>query len=352
MIFQTDALLKTILEKTLGDIKTNLWLLDYILDDFTQNPFLKSQFGQKQILAAKEWFSNNNVNVQLQFSKDKEKFPAIFLTLGSSNEVQDLRTMSDISEEDLILMPNRVGQPIPYVVKPFSPISFDASTGLVGVPVGTDIAPVSPGMVLVNPSNGAGVVIEGITPDGEIQIQPGIELDSTQLGVIPQYRFFTSRLGRSWFEENWNITLATNDPQTLLWLHSIVVFGLLRYREFYEHNGFAETHITSTDIFNPDFSNAGGEEIFCRQITMFGKVQQQFIRGLHRNIESVLLRDQDPAAVTEENPKGYIGGLRIISNLNTPPLQENDQDWYAGVDVTEPAVPNTPDCEGEYEYED
>jgi hypothetical protein len=327
MIFQTDVMLKTILEQTLEDIRKNIWLLDYILDQFTRNQFLKTRYGAKQITAAKEWFLNNNINVQLQFSKDKEKFPAIFLTLGSSNEVQDLRTMGDVDTTNLVLMPNLVGQPIPYVIKPFVPTNFDPSTGLVGVPLGTDIAVIAQGMVLVNPSNGNGFVIEGIS-DGQIQIQPGVEIDASQLGVIPQYRFFTSRLGRSFFEENWNITLATNDPQTLLWLHSITVFGLLRYREFMEHNGFDETHFNSTDIFTHDFSRPDGEEIFCRQITMFGKVQQHFIRGLHRNIESILLRDIDPASVTPENPDGFVGGIKIVSNLNTPPLEENDTNWY------------------------
>ena len=262
MIFQTDAMLKTILEVTFEDIKKNLWLLDYILDDFTNNQFLKIKHGKKQVEAAKEWFADgrNNINVQLQFSKDKEKFPSIFLTLGSSVEEQSLRSLGDVDTDDLVLMPNCVGQPIPYVIKPFIPTSFDPSTGLVGVPVGTDLPLVAPGMVLVNPTNGNGVVILGIL-NGDIQIQPGVELDASQLGVIPQYRFFTSRLGRSFFEENWNITLATNDPQTLLWLHSIAVFGLLRYREFFESNGFLETRLTSTDIFNPEFSNPGGEEI-------------------------------------------------------------------------------------------
>lgn len=327
MIFQTDALLKTLLEQTFEDIRKNLWLLDYILDDFTQNQFLKTKYGQKQIEAAKQYFANNNVNIQLQFSKDKDKFPAIFLTLGSSNEVEEMRTMGDISQDDITLMPNLVGQPIPYVIKPFVPADFESSTGLLTPPIGIDIALVASGMVLVNPSNGNGFVIQGIVGN-QIQVEPGIELDASQVGVIPQYRYFTSRLGRSFFEENWNITIATNDPQSLLWLHSIAVFGLLRYREFLEHNGFLETHFNSTDIFNPEFSNAAGEEIYCRQITMFGKVQQRFIRGLHRHIENILLRSNDTDSVTPENPDGFVGGIRIVSNLSTPPLEQNDSNWY------------------------
>jgi len=326
-IFQTDALLKTILEESLQDVKNNLWLVEYILEDFTQNKFLRTKFGQKQIAAAKEFFLNNNVNVQLQFSKDKEKFPAIFLTMGSSNEFQENRTMGDVGERNIILQPSQVGLKIPYVVPPFIPTSFDVATGTIGVPEGIDLMPVSPGMVVLNPENGNGYPVISINGQS-IMVQAGIELDASQLGVVPQYRYFQSRLGRSFFEETWAMTIATNDPQTLLWLHSLVVYTLLRYREFFEHNGFLETKLNSTDIFTPEFSNAGGEEIYCRQVTMSGRVVQSWIRGLHKKIESVLIRDINPAAVTLADPSGYVGGIRIVSNLTTPPLQQNDTTYF------------------------
>lgn len=174
---------------------------------------------------------------------------------------------------------------------------------------------------------GNGVPILSINGQ-DILIAANVELDATQLGIVPQYRFFQSRMYRSFFEENWNITCVTNDPQTLLWLHSITVYTLLRYREFFEHNGFLETKLNSTDIFNPEFSVPGGEEIYCRQITMSGRVVQSWVSGLHRKIESVVLRGTNPEAVTLSDPSGYVGGIRIISNLTTPPLEQNDTIWF------------------------
>lgn len=334
-IFPTDVFIKKLLETILEDIKKNLWLIDYIMDDFVSNPFLRTQYGKKQIAAAKDWFVNNNVNVYHQYIKDKEKFPALILTLGSSTESQENRGLGDVGPENLTILPNQTGDPIPYVLPPFIPTSYVSSTGLVGVPVGTDLGPISKGMVLINPTTGNGTVILGIM-DGQIQIGTDIELDSSQLAVIPQYRFFTTRLGRTFFQETWNITVATNDVQSLLWLHTIVIFGLLRYREFMEHNGILEiTNLSSTDIFNSEFSNPEGEEIFCRQITIQNKVEQQFIRGLHRNIESVLLRDQNPGTVTLENPSGFTGGIKIVSNENTPALNQNDTDWFTVTEENE-----------------
>jgi len=327
-IFQTDVLLKTILEEWLEDIKNNLWLLDHILEDFVDSPLLRTKYGQKQIQAAKEYFTNNNVNIFNQFVKDKDKFPCIVLTLGSSNEVQEMRTLGDIDTPTInFLPPNLVGQKIPYVVPPFIPSSYEASTGIVTAPIGVDIEPVTAGMILLNPTTGTGTPVLSINGQ-EIYVQPNVQLDTSQLGVVPQYRFFQSRLGRSFFEENWNITIATNDPQSLLWLWSIVTYGLLRYREYMEHNGLLETHFNSTDIFNPEFSNAGAEEIYCRQITMAGKVYNNFIRGLHRKIESVILRDTNPAAITLSDPSGYVGGIKFVSNQETPPAQQNQTNWF------------------------
>lgn len=328
MIFQTDVYLKTLLEENLSQIKQNPWLINHILWDFTHSQFLKTKYGQKQVNAAIEWFETNNINIFHQFVKDKEKFPLIAITLGSSTEVQELRTLGDVSQHTIGLAPTEVGQKIPYVLAPFIPTSFNASTGVVGVPVGLDVAPVSPGMVLLNPVTGTGTPVLKINGQN-IYIQPNLQLDASQLGVVPQFRYFQTRMGRSFFQETWNLTCATNDPQTLLWLHSIVVFGLLRYREFMEHNGILEiTNFSSTDIFNADFSNAEGEEIYCRQITITNKVEQTWPRDLHKKIESVLTRDVNPAAVTSTDPSGFVGGIRIVSNLETPPSHQNDQDWY------------------------
>ncbi len=327
-IFPTDVFIKTLLEESIDEIKKNLWLLDHIMWDFTHNEFLRTKYGQKQVDAAKEWFATNNINVFHQFVKDKEKFPCIVLTLGSSLEHQEYRTLSDVSQETIGLAPMEVGQKIPYVVPPFIPYGYDPSTGEVGVPANTDITAVSAGMILLNPATGNGTPVLSVN-GSNIMIQPNVQLDASSLAIVPQYRYFQSRLGRSFFQENWSITCATNDVSTLLWLHMIVVYSLLRYREFMEHNGILEiTNLNSTDIFNADFSNAAGEEIYCRQISISNKVEQKFVRGLHKKIESVILRDVNPQAITVSNPDGYVGGIRVVSNLTTPALEQNSQSWY------------------------
>lgn len=327
-IFPTDVFLRTLIEESIEDIKKNLWLIDHILWDFTHNEFLKQKYGQKQVDACKTWIANNNINIFHQYVKDKEKFPALVITLGSSQEHQEYRTLSDVDVETINLAPTEVGQKIPYIVTPFTPVGFNPSMGIVQTPIGTDISAVSAGMVLLNPITGTGTPVLSINGQNII-VQSGLELDASQLAIVPQFRYFQSRLGRSFFQESWNLTCASNDVSTLLWLHAIIVYTLLRYREFMEHNGVLEvTNLASTDIFNADFSNAAGEEIYCRQISISTKCEQKFVRGLHKKIESVLLRDKNPEAVTLSNPNGYVGGIRIVTNDTTPSFEQNDQNWY------------------------
>ena len=91
MIFQTDAILKVLIEENLEQIKLNPWLIEQILWDFTHSQFLKTKYGEKQVRACKEWLETNGINVLPQFVKDKIKFPAVVITLGTSTETQELQ---------------------------------------------------------------------------------------------------------------------------------------------------------------------------------------------------------------------------------------------------------------------
>ena len=183
MIFQTDVLLKTLLEENLEQIKLNPWLIDQILWDFTHSQFLKDQIWGKTSKSAHEWFETNKSTFFINLSRIKRNSRVIAITLGSSTEVQEFRTMADVRQHTVGLAPTVVGQKIPYVVQPFIPYGYDPTTGEVGVPTGIDIVPVSPGMVLLNPVTGNGTPIIGINGQN-IMIKPGVELDAVLLELF------------------------------------------------------------------------------------------------------------------------------------------------------------------------
>jgi len=322
MIFQSDLTIKSMIQLGLDDIRKNDWLIDDILGDIRTNPYLTDKY-ESQIAACKEWFKNNQVDIYMANRRDRDRFPCITITLGTSQEKDDMKTMADQSTETIKLLPNTIGKPIPYVVKPFSVYSYDPTSGEVTLPVGaaTTIG-VAIGMILVDPATGKGYSINDVTSNG-FMIEPSLTVTAGQLGVLPQYQFYQARIEHSFFQETYNIGCHVHgDPQALLWLHSVVLYSILRYREsLLEAQGFGQCTLSSSDLMaNGAGSGAAGEEIWTRYITLTGMVENSWIKSPRRIIESAVLKDKDN--------EGFMGGIKIISNLDTPNfIDKSTQTW-------------------------
>lgn len=321
-LFQADAVLKTTVQLFLEDLRKNIWLMNYILEDFTRNPYLKDAFGQKQIDAAKEWFLNNNIDITIGFHPDKLRPPCVSIILGSQQEKEDLKHMGDLSVNQVMLLPNQIGRPISYVVKPFIPSGYDAPSGKISVDSKIDLSTVVAGMILVNPDNGTGYVILDVSGDG-VFIEADQNIGATQFGILPQNQFYQARLEHIFMRASYMVVCtAHGDAQTALWLHDIVFYGLLRYKEsLLEALGLSETIISSGDLeINGEFGQDGAETSWNRAISISGQIEQTFIKAPHRIIESIGLKRRQGST--------YSGGVQIISNLDTPPiLDESKESW-------------------------
>lgn len=326
MIFQNDLTIKMSIQLGLDDIRKNDWLIEDILGDCVSNPYLIDKYGNKQIDACKEWFKNNQIDIYMADRRDRDRFPCITITLGTSSEKPEMKSMADQSTEKVKLLPNKINKPIPYVVKPFVGFSYNSTTGEVTIPANaSNVEGIALGMILVDPITAQGYVINDITSNGVI-VEPGLTITATKLGILPQNQFYEARVEHAFFQETYNIGChAHGDPQALLWLHSIVLYSILRYREsLLEAQGFGESVLSSSDLSaNSSGSGAAGEEIWSRYITLTGMVENTWIKSPRRVIEAVSLKDK---SIT--NPRGYVGGIKIISNLDTPVIiDESTQLW-------------------------
>ena len=326
-IFQGDIIIKTAIELGIEDMKKNPWLIDHMLSDLVKNHYFKDKYGEAQVQACKEWFRNAQIDVYMRARDDKDRLPCVTIQMGPSNEKVDMKLMADQSTEKAVLMPNKIGKPIGYIVKPFTPAGYDEGSGLVEVPETIDISLVNAGMILVNVENGEGYLIQGTT-QGAIQIESGLEISASQFGVVPQYQYYVARVEHSFFDETYMIGChAHGDVQTLLFLWSIVKYSILRYREsLLEYNGFAESTISSA---GPDFDDAfttpGGEKAWSRFMTLNGQTENSWIKAPHRVIESIALR--------KKTSTGYIGGISIISNTDPIIIDKADEPWYTDTDA-------------------
>lgn len=329
-IFQLDMTVKTAIELGLDDMRKNPWLIDHMLADTIENPYLRDKYGQKQIDACKEWFLNNDIRVVMRPRNDKDQMPLVTITPGSSPEKEDMKHMGDASTCKTVLMPNQIGKSIGYMVKPFVPTGYNKVTGIVGVPAGTKgIENVSAGMVLVDPDNGQGFTIEDVTAEG-IKILAGVELDATRLGVLPKHQYYEARVEHTFMQESCEVgCYGHGDPQNAVWLWSIVLYSILRYREsLLEATGFTQSSVASSGIMqDPYYSGPNGEIAFVRSIQLTGQVENSWIKSPRRIIEAVALR--------EKTQSGYKGGIKILSNLDTPDFMDEEDELWTTVEDDE-----------------
>jgi hypothetical protein len=335
-IHQSDLKIRSAIILGLQDIKNNPWLIDYILEDVVKDPYLKDQY-QTQIEACKEYLRNNEIEVLMRMRNDKDRYPCITITLGSSRERDDLKIMADsLANCTEVLMPNQIGKPIPYIIKPFTPTYYDSATGKIGIDINTPgFEALSIGQVVVDPEACVGSPILEIG-NGYVKIEENIEFKGSELGIVPQYPFYKAKKEATRFEEHYTIGIHVHgDTQPLLWIHSIVMFALLRYREsMLEGRGFSQTTINTGDIMeNPYFSGPGGEMGYSRSITVSGLVEHSWLKAPHRIVESVILGEKkdDGDCCTDD---GYKGGIKILSN-NRPNIREDEDVWYPIEDTAE-----------------
>lgn len=332
-IFQLDLTVKMAIELGMEDMRKNPWLIDHMLGECLDNQYLREKYGQKQIDACKEWFLNNQIDIYMRPRNDQDRMPCVVIIPGSAPEKPEMKTMADQSTETIRLMPSQIGKPIPYIVKPFIPVGYDQDAGIVQVDDNVKgMSGIAAGMILVNPASGNGYVIQDFDNDG-IHIQPGTELDASQLAVVPQYQYFVARIEQTWMQERCDIVCyAHGDPQVCVWLHSIVLYSILRYREsLLEAQNFTESVVASSPLQEDmGYSGPDGESAFLRSIELTGQSNNTWIKSPKRIIETVFLREKTGPG---SKAPGYIGGIKILSNEDAPEfLDKTNEVWYTKKD--------------------
>lgn len=322
-LFLGDIRIKTMLELGLEDISKNPWLLQDILGDTVSNHYLRERYAS-QITSCQQWLANNRINILLSNRDDKMEFPSVVIEMGTSNEKADMKHMADLSTESVKLLPNNINKPIPFVVKPTSG-TYNSISGAFTFSADVDLVTVAAGMILVNPVTGTGYVVQNITAPNSVNLLPGLTLSSTNYGIISQYQYYETKIGHTFMQEPYKITCNAMDQQTLLWLHSITVYSMLRYRQvLLEKDGYAESLISSSPMYaNPDYSDAG-QVIWSRDINLTGQVENRWYMQPHRIIENSLM---GVGGGPDGNDDTYTGGIKIISNITDTFEDLNTVNW-------------------------
>ena len=215
--------------------------------------------------------------------------------------------------------PNEIGKPIPFIIKTFTIVSYDPTTGIVTMPEMIEYKYLNAGMLSVDPSTGDAANIIEVLGSNQYLIAKNLTISNEQ-AIIPQYPLYRARLESASFSEDYTIGIhCSGDPLWAIYLHSIVSYSLLRYREsLLEREGFQISSISSSDYSKNAQYESIGEHIYSRYITLTGQVQNNWVKAPQRFVESIVF--QDPNSIDP-------AGIKIISSNRLPGADSQNDLW-------------------------
>lgn len=270
----------------IADIRRNPWLLDYCFASLAQDDLTNKAYGEKEIDQAKRWFLRTQIPVFMSTRVDSAQLPAVTITLLESAE--NYQTHADIHSDTS----ERTEDDWPALAGPFQPATYLPLTSQMTLPsTVTDNLVVAIGMVILD-AVGTPHAITDIQLDSNNNVvvtleDPGFTADfrnATIKGSQPQ---LITTIESVSMRETYSIGCHIEGPTPqLTYLHSIVVFILLRYKQsLLEARGFESSSISSSR-FDRD-QNTDVETAFVRYLNITGNVRQYWPKAVNPTIQSV-----------------------------------------------------------------
>jgi hypothetical protein len=279
-IHQSDVILRTALIAGIEDLRANPELLDYVFSSLLYDALTVNEYGQRQIDIAKDWFNNTDIPVFMNTRVDEGKIPCITIALKDSIEAQ--ATLGDVHYET---SEEYKFQNTQVFYGPLRADSYVPETGVLSLP--TDFSgDVYPGMAVML-KTGKKYTIQAVLDPWTLIIDPYIK-DAFDSFSIVSVQAIQASLESLDFRETFEIGChVIGEPIFLTYLHSIVVFILLRYKEeLLEARGLERTSISSMSVvLNTSFPTQ--QPVFTRMVNLTGFVRQYWPKFIRRPIEGI-----------------------------------------------------------------
>lgn len=312
----SDLLIQSAIKYAIADIRANPHLLDYCFNWMANDDLTNKIYGDKEKQTAKDWVLSHEIFVSMNYRTDDPKFPMISIGLNSS--VEDTSILSDVnstSQEDIVT--KEVLEINKYILGPFNPESYNSITGELVFPEDFDTNKIVPGMTLYSYKSNVGIPILEVVDTRTIIIQPQVTIDLSIIYVAPRNKITTVTLESCIFKEAYSIRcLVQGDPLQLLYLHTLLVFILMRYKEeLFEKRGFDRSTVSSGPI---TVDTSEPQYIYARDVNIVGFVRQYW-----------------PKAFSIQAQGFEVNGLKVIAGIQTPDNKLNearDQRWWMDID--------------------
>lgn len=298
---QSDIIIRTALIEGLKRVKEQPWLLDFVFSSLVQDDYAISEYGEKELDKIKQWFMDTNIPVTMSFNREQPQTPLIAISLEDSTEAES--TLADVSKEgpDEDVDFSTVLTVPQVVAGPFTPLSFSTSTSTLVLPDTVDLSNVYPGMAIVDRERKNFYVIEGLYEQTIVLEGEDIDADFTGAVIAPQESIKRVTLESCEFKEVYRIdTYVSGNPVILLFLHTLIIFILMRYKqELLEARGFERSTISSKGITG--FPNPNGPEfIYDRVVMVNGFVQHFWPKDITGKISAVATEVSVDTTISED----------------------------------------------------
>jgi hypothetical protein len=296
-LFQTDLVVKALIEIGLQDLRKNPWLFDDIFGHLKSNQFLADKYGQKYVDGARQWFLNQNVDVVQGMRKDGSDTPYVSINMVPCQEDDAEITLAQQTEKSVTLDPDVIGKPIPVVGGPYTVVSYDQPSGRVTLPGSAPTNHFEEGQFLVDTSAPLPrptypiVGVEG----RDVLIAPGTAFAATTVSVLPEHSYWKARIERTSMRETVVVGChVVTDANDLIYLFNIVAYTVLRYNEALLEGGCMDLMKVGFSEIATDWPFAEGtQQGLNRYVTISGLVRHEWIKAPRRVIESAILEDPD-----------------------------------------------------------
>lgn len=311
-IFQGDIIIRTAVKAAIDDLRANPWALDYVFSSLDKDELTRATYGQKEMDRAKQWFLNNDIPVVNNLRVDNLRLPCVSISMQESTEVENTLADKNYDVDEVF------AEYSPVLYGPFAAIGYDVTEGRLLMPaeVLNTIIPTE-GMIIEDSAGCSSSIIEA--HGEEVFIQPNLLLKTGKLWMKSRFKQKV-QLEAANFKESYVVGChARGEPFECLYLHSIVLFALMRYRQkLLEERGFLRSSVSSTDVRVNDAFDA--EIVYSRFITLSGFVRQFWPKQIVNPIENVVFKQdgQTNGEYLESDGWGWgaveKGGIEIVGD--------------------------------------
>jgi hypothetical protein len=291
-IHQSDVVIRSAIEAGLADLRANPQLLDYVFASLPQDVLTWKEYGEKDLQEAKKWFLKTHIPVSVLPRFNESKWPAITIELLESSEVVPEAIIGDVNYDPF----ETSDKTWPALSPQFTPVSYTPSTGVVKLATEPEVW-IGPGMFIVDRQGTAHEILASID-EKTFKINPLTVADFRNATIKGHRPNWNISVESSSFKESYRIGIhCDSDVVHLTWLHAILQFTLLRYKQvLLEARGFERSTINSTQVALDQRFEA--ENIFTRFITISGYVRQFWPKTIAPVIDGV---EMDALSVSGQN---------------------------------------------------